>query len=154
VTSFNEGREITPTKTEQHVLTPLDGKPVAIAVVWKRWSERDGPALLAFAMVTAPPNALIGTITDRMPALIEADDWAKWLGEVPASPEELKALLRTSERGLNMRKAAKPAPKPKPGQPGLFLGSIAGLRVSLLYTARSVSGTPRQKTANALGGPA
>ncbi len=120
VTTFNEGREITPTKTEQHVLTPADGRPVAIAVVWERWSERQGSSLLSFAMVTVPPNELIGTITDRMPALIEDKDWPKWLGEVPASVDELKALLRPSGRALHMRVAGKPPSRPKPDQPELF----------------------------------
>jgi putative SOS response-associated peptidase YedK len=120
VTTFNEGREITPTKTEQHVLTPLDGKPVAIAVVWERWSERQGSSLLSFAMVTVPPNPLVATITDRMPALIDEPDWGRWLGEVPASVEELKALLRPSNRALDMRVATKPPPKPRGNQSGLF----------------------------------
>ncbi len=115
-TSFNEGREITPTKTEQYVLTPQDGRPVAIAVIW----EHSAPALLSFAMVTVPPNALIGTITDRMPALLDEKDWAKWLGEEPATPDELKALLRTSERDLDMRPAGKAPRKPRPDQPELF----------------------------------
>jgi len=117
-TTFNEGREITPTKTEQHILTPLDGRPVAIAVIWERWCERQGSSLLSFAMVTVPPNRLIGTITDRMPALIEDRDWAKWLGEEPASAEELKAMLRPSTRALDMRKAGKP--DPSKDRPTLF----------------------------------
>lgn len=120
VNTFNEGREITPTKTEQHVLTPLDGRPIAIAVLWERWSERQGSSLLSFAMVTVPPNRLISTITDRMPALIADADWAKWLGEVPASIEELKALLRPSDRDLDMRVAAKPPPKRHNDQADLF----------------------------------
>jgi putative SOS response-associated peptidase YedK len=120
VTTFNEGREITPSKTEQHVLTPRDGKPAAIAVIWERWSERQGSSLLSFAMVTVPSTAPIDTITDRMPALIEGPDWAKWLGETPASIDELKTLLRPSERDLDMRLALKPQSKPKPEQPDLF----------------------------------
>jgi putative SOS response-associated peptidase YedK len=120
VTTFNEGREITPTKTEQHVLTPLDGKPIAIAVVWERWSERQGSSLLSFAMVTVPPNPLIATITDRMPALIDEPDWEKWLGEVSASVEELKALLRPSDRALDMLVATKPPAKARGHQPDLF----------------------------------
>jgi putative SOS response-associated peptidase YedK len=32
-------------------------------------------------MVTVPPNKLIARITDRMPAVIAPNDWAKWLGE-------------------------------------------------------------------------
>ena len=115
VKTFNEGKEIAPNKTEQYVLTPKDKKPVAIAVIWERWSESHEAPLLSFAMVTVPPNALIGTITDRMPALIEDGNWAKWLGEEPAAVEELKAMLRPSERGLDMRKAERPPSKPKNG---------------------------------------
>jgi putative SOS response-associated peptidase YedK len=117
VSTFNEGRKITSTKTEQHVLTPVDGKPLAIAAVWERWSERQGSSLLSFAMVTVPANELIGTITDRMPALIADENWAKWLGETPASAEDLKAMLRPSDRALDMRNAVKPAAK---SQPTLF----------------------------------
>jgi putative SOS response-associated peptidase YedK len=120
VTTFNEGREITPTKTEQHVLTPRDGNPVIIAVIWERWSERQGSSLLSFAMVTVPPNSLVATITDRMPALVDDADWAKWLGEEPASAEELKSLLRPSDRDFDMRVATKPPPKPRRDQSELF----------------------------------
>jgi len=115
VASFNEGEEVSPTKTAQYVLTPTDDKPIAIAVVWNYWRKEGEPALLNFAMVTTPANELIGTITDRMPALVEVEDWPKWLGEVPTSPEELKALLRPSTRALKMQAAAaKPPPPAKP----------------------------------------
>jgi putative SOS response-associated peptidase YedK len=120
--TFNEGKEITPTRTEQYVLTPKDRNPVAIAVIWERWSETHEAPLLSFAMVTVPPNELIGTITDRMPALIADGDWASWLGEEPASAEELKAMLRPSDRDLDLRKAGKSPSKPKKGgnQPTLL----------------------------------
>lgn len=118
VTTFNEGREISPTKTEQHVLSPKDGDPIAIAVIWEHCQSRDGNALMTFAMVTVPPNALVATITDRMPALIESADWPLWLGERTADLEEVKALLRPSSRNLDMRAAAKR--KPPTAQSDLF----------------------------------
>jgi putative SOS response-associated peptidase YedK len=121
VTTFNEGREVTPTKTEQHVLTPQDGAPIGIAVIWERQTNTLGEPLLSFAMVTTPPNALIATITDRMPALIDAADWPLWLGETPAPLEEVKALLKPSNRGLDMKRAEKPPSRKKDdGQPRLF----------------------------------
>ena len=46
-------------------------------------------------MVTVPPNALIGRITDRMPAILRQEDWAVWLGEDDASLKDVKALLKT-----------------------------------------------------------
>lgn len=121
VNTFNEGKEITPTKTEQYVVTPNARVATAIAVIWERWSERDAGTLETFAMVTVPPNALIGKITDRMPALIADADWGKWLGEEPATVDELKAMLRPSDLPMDMQKAGKPAPPARPSrQPDLF----------------------------------
>ncbi len=104
VATFNEGKDITPTKTEQYVIAPRDGKPLAIAVVWERWTRRAGSELLTFAMVTVPANRLIGTITDRMPAVIAPEDWGKWLGETAATTDEPKALLKPFDGDWDMRK--------------------------------------------------
>lgn len=122
VKTFNEGLEITPTKTEQYVLTPCDGNTVAIAVIYEHWKVESGASLLSFAMVTVPPTPLIATITDRMPALIGAEDWSVWLGETPASLQEIKSLLRTSTRDFTLEKERKAPPPPKPptGQQELF----------------------------------
>jgi len=120
VRSFNEGREITPTKTEQHVITARDGTPLAIAVIWERWSKMP---LESFAMVTTAANALIGTITDRMPAVIAPEDWPKWLGEEQASVDDLKAILKPFEGDWEMESAARaksPAPKKPSAQQELF----------------------------------
>jgi putative SOS response-associated peptidase YedK len=114
VSTFNEGKEITPRKTEQHVITPRDGKPLAIAVVWERWTKHNEGELLTFAMVTVPANALIGTITDRMPAIVAPEDWPIWLGEEPASLDEVKAVLKTVEGDWEMRPQTKTPPPPKP----------------------------------------
>ena len=116
VKTFNEGKEVSPNKTEQHRITPNDGKPVAIAVVWERWGEKHGAALETFAMVTVPANALIGTITDRMPAIIAPEHWVAWLGEEPASVGDLKAMLAPFEGNWTMR-PEKPIRNAKPVEP-------------------------------------
>lgn len=108
VSTFNEGREITPSRTEQHRITPRDGKPLAIAAIWERWSGRNAGTLLTFAMVTVPPNPLIATITDRMPAVLAAEAWPRWLGEEPASTAELKALLQPYDGDWEMAREEKP----------------------------------------------
>jgi putative SOS response-associated peptidase YedK len=122
VSTFNEGEEV-GSKTVQYVCTPKDGKHIAIAVIWDRWTDCVAN-LLSFAMVTTPPCEIISTITDRMPALLDDADWPKWLGEEPASVEELKAILRVSPRDLDMMRASNPSPPPKPvrdsGQAELF----------------------------------
>jgi putative SOS response-associated peptidase YedK len=117
VRTFNEGEEVTPTKTRQHIISPRDGKPLGIAVVWERWSARNEAALLSFAMVTVAANQFIGRITDRMPAVIAPEHWARWLGEEPASVDELKSILEPMEADWDMQPAGKPPPPPKPKKP-------------------------------------
>ncbi len=36
----------------------------------------------------------MGELHDRMPVILLEKDWAKWLGEEPATEEELMALLK------------------------------------------------------------
>ena len=123
VNTFNEGEELTPTKTRQHVVTPRDGKPLAIAVIWERWIHRNEDELLTFAMVTTPANLLISKITDRMPAIIAPEDWAVWLGETQSPLIDVKALLRPYEGDWDMApqpKAPSPPVPGKPVQPDLF----------------------------------
>jgi putative SOS response-associated peptidase YedK len=121
VNTFNEGKEITPRKTEQYIITPVDRPATAIAVIWERWARRNEGAIETFAMVTVEANKLVGTITNRMPAVLDDVDWAKWLGEEPATVDELKAMLRPSDMEMNMAKAGKPPPPPAPDpEPTLF----------------------------------
>ncbi len=47
----------------------------------------------SFAIVTTTPNALCAEIHNRMPVILKPDAWPVWLGEEPAAPPELKALL-------------------------------------------------------------
>lgn len=122
VRTFNEGREITPSKTEQHIITPRDGEPIALAVIWESWRVPQEGTLESFALVTVPANRLIFTITDRMPAVIPYADWSMWLGEEPARADELKALLKPYEGDWEMEAAPRtlrPPPK-RASQPDLF----------------------------------
>lgn len=96
VHTFNEGEELPSGKTKQWVITPSDGKPVAIAVICEVWTNGT-EVLPTFIQVTTPANELISRITDRMPAILCEDDWSTWLGEGRASVEEVKAVLRTFE---------------------------------------------------------
>ena len=98
VRTFNEGEELPSGKTKQWVITPSDGQPIAIAVICEQW-VKGAQELDTFVMVTVPPNALIARITDRMPAILPRETWAAWLGEVPASGAEVKALLQTYDEG-------------------------------------------------------
>lgn len=124
VRTFNEGEEIGK-KTKQWVVTPKDGQPIAIAVIYEEW-RNGAETLLTFVQVTTPPNPLIARITDRMPAILQPDDWGLWLGEDRAPLAEVKAVLRTfdddgnwemtEQDKLRPKATAKPKAEPK-GKP-------------------------------------
>lgn len=92
VRTFNEGEEVGK-KTVQWTVTPKDGKPLAIAVIYEEWINGD-QRLFTFVQVTTPPNPLIATITDRMPAIIPEAQQALWLGETAAPLDDVKAILQ------------------------------------------------------------
>lgn len=106
VKSFNEGEEVGK-KTVQWTVTPKDGQPLAIAVIFEEWIN--GPErLFTFVQVTTPPNPLIATITDRMPAIIPEEHHALWLGETRAPLEEVKAILQPFDDAGNWNFAPEP----------------------------------------------
>jgi putative SOS response-associated peptidase YedK len=116
VHTFNQGEELPNDKTKQWVVTPNNGQPIAIAVIFEEW--HNGPeTLLTFVMVTTPPNALIARITDRMPAILPREAWATWLGETDASLAEVKALLQMFDDGgswtMEPQTTGRPARAPK-----------------------------------------
>ncbi len=112
VRSFNEGEEV-GSRTKQYVIKPNDRQPVAIAVIFDQFTAENGAPYLAFVMVTTAANPLISSITDRMPAVLEAKDIGKWLGEEAATPDELKAILKPLEGDWTMG-PEKPDPPPRP----------------------------------------
>jgi putative SOS response-associated peptidase YedK len=123
--TFNEGEEVVKpsgkTETKQWTIDPKDGRPRGFAFVWQRFAISDLPVpMLACVMVTVPANDLIRRTVKsreddpRMPAILDDESWATWLGEDQAPPEATKALLKTME---GVRWDAAPEPKkPRPPQ--------------------------------------
>ncbi len=71
-----------------------DGAPMALAGLWEGWRAPDGSILRSCTIVTVPANAKLLPLHERMPAILPPADWARWLGEAPATPSELLGLLR------------------------------------------------------------
>lgn len=93
--TFNEAPDIEG-PTVQHTITPEAGEALAAAFVWRKYDVTAGAPLLAACLITVPANDLISTLlTDRMPAFIDAEDWALWLGEVPGPIDLIKSCLRS-----------------------------------------------------------
>ena len=95
--TFNIGEEQPNGKVRQWIITPHDGKPIPLGVIFERWTHRTEGELLCFVMVTTPVSTQLSPLTDRMPYVVQPDHWGRWLGEVPASTAALKAMLTPFE---------------------------------------------------------
>jgi putative SOS response-associated peptidase YedK len=102
--TFNEGKQVTPSKTEQWTIDPIPAHMTGAAFIFDSFSAPDLPVpLLACVLVTVPANALIQTLTtehaesDRMPAFLDPADWATWLSEAGNDPAAAKACCKTTE---------------------------------------------------------
>jgi putative SOS response-associated peptidase YedK len=80
-------------------IMPSDGTPLAFAAVWENWLDQTtGEWVRSVAIVTTEANQTLSSLHDRMPVVIAPGAYARWLGEEPTSPEQLKALLRGDRR--------------------------------------------------------
>jgi putative SOS response-associated peptidase YedK len=119
VKTFNEAADV-PGLTVQHTITP-DASMSGIAFIWCKFDIGAATPLYACVMATVPANKLIATLhTDRMPAILDQSDWAKWTGEEHATVDELKHMLRTHE-GVSWKMAKEERAKAIVSDPtGLF----------------------------------
>jgi putative SOS response-associated peptidase YedK len=67
----------------------VDGDPVAFGGIWEEWRSPAGETLRTFATITTDANRQLSAIQDRMPVIIEPEDWPLWLGEVEGDPSSL-----------------------------------------------------------------
>jgi putative SOS response-associated peptidase YedK len=76
-----------------------EGEPFfAFVGLWENWRVRaaadSAEWIRTCAIITGEPNELVAPIHNRMPVILPSETWAAWLGEEPASADELQALLR------------------------------------------------------------
>jgi putative SOS response-associated peptidase YedK len=82
-------------KKQPYAIDMADGKEMVHAGLWSSWrSPTSGEEILSCTIFTCAPNASLADIHDRMPVILAESDWPKWLGEEPATEEELIALLK------------------------------------------------------------
>jgi putative SOS response-associated peptidase YedK len=102
--AWNAGRRCLVMADGYYEWRQTDRQPFAMALanrglmtfagLWDIWRGPDGGIIKSFAIITTHANALAATIHDRMPVILAPDCWPAWLGEIDATQEQLKAMLR------------------------------------------------------------
>ncbi|HLI01747.1 MAG TPA: SOS response-associated peptidase [Acidimicrobiales bacterium] len=93
------GRDGRPAR-EPYFLAPADGRPLAFAGLWDVWYDAEGRPLRTCTIVTTAANATAGAIHDRMPVLLPAPAWARWLAPEPLTAGEQATMLAPAPEGV------------------------------------------------------
>jgi len=65
-------------------VTRTDGRPMAVAGLWSTWrSSENEPAIRTCCVITTQANENLALVHDRMPVVVESNDWSVWLGDGP-----------------------------------------------------------------------
>jgi putative SOS response-associated peptidase YedK len=71
-----------------------DGELFAFAGLWERWKDPDGNWIKSCSILTTTPNAVTAAVHDRMPVILDPDNYDLWLdpgfSDVAAVPELLR----------------------------------------------------------------
>lgn len=78
----------------------IGGGPMALAGLWEHWLGADGSEVETMAILTVGANPTVGRIHERMPALIEADQFEAWLDIGSGRSGEAEAMLEPAPEGV------------------------------------------------------
>lgn len=92
-----------------------DGKPMAFAGLWERWhNEETDKDIESCTIITTDANELVGKLHNRMPVILEPDDFERWLNSEEESPGGLLPLLKPpAEEVLEMYPVSSYVNKPQ-----------------------------------------
>jgi putative SOS response-associated peptidase YedK len=81
-------------KSKQPVYIRLkDSQPFAFAGLWDLWQATDGSEIRSCTIITTQPNSLLEPIHNRMPVILPADVYQRWLAVEDTQPAQLNDLL-------------------------------------------------------------
>ena len=76
-----------------------DGAPLVFGGLWEGWRAPDGSVIRSFTIATTSACPTLRPLHERMPVVLEQEDWPLWLGEAEG---EVPRLLRPSPAGFRI----------------------------------------------------
>ncbi len=79
--------------------------PFAFAGLWDSWKDKNGQELQSFAIITTEANELMSTIHPRMPVILHARDYDRWLDTEETERLPLDLLRPFESEAMRMYEA-------------------------------------------------
>jgi putative SOS response-associated peptidase YedK len=71
-----------------------DDSLFAFAGIWDRWKDASGNAVETCSILTTTPNSLLAEVHDRMPVILEPEDYELWLDPGFKDLDSLTGMLK------------------------------------------------------------
>ncbi|WP_299485360.1 SOS response-associated peptidase [Acaryochloris sp. IP29b_bin.137] len=94
---FYEWQKIDKSTKQPYYFSRAQAKPFALAGLWESWNEIETCTIL-----TTQPNAVVAPVHQRMPVILDPEDYSTWLDFDIQSPKQLFHLF-DSERIQHLR---------------------------------------------------
>jgi putative SOS response-associated peptidase YedK len=77
-----------------------DGELFAFAGIWERWKSPSGEWVKSCSILTTTPNSVTSAIHDRMPVILDRENYDLWLDPGMTTVEAVTDLLRPFDASL------------------------------------------------------
>ncbi len=74
--------------------TFLDDRLLVMAGIWEHWQSPEGTELETFSVLTTQASPMVSHIHNRMPIILERDEWAIWLDHSSEKVHDQISLMR------------------------------------------------------------
>jgi putative SOS response-associated peptidase YedK len=92
---FYEWQAVPGRKTKQPFFIGVRDVPVfAFAGLWEHWTSPEGTPLETCTIITTEANELMRPVHNRMPVILDPQDYGRWLDRDRQDPQEVLPLLR------------------------------------------------------------
>lgn len=81
-------------KPQPYFMRPKNGQVFAIAGIMETWASADGSEVDTAALLTTKANDALSAVHDRMPVVIQPEDFSRWLDCRTQEPREVKHLMQ------------------------------------------------------------
>ncbi|HEV3038005.1 MAG TPA: SOS response-associated peptidase [Candidatus Angelobacter sp.] len=91
--SFYEWQKTGRKEKQPYNIGMADDSLFAMAGLWDRWQDPESKSIETCTILTTQTNALLSDIHDRMPVIIDKDNYDLWLDRGITDPERVSHLL-------------------------------------------------------------
>ena len=117
VDGFYEWRQSIP--KQPFFIHRADSRPFALGGVWEHW-EREGQVIESAAIIVTEGNAMMKPIHDRMPVIIDPEDYDRWLNPASDGHYLIGLLQPHAEQGFEAYPISTAVNKPQNNGPDLL----------------------------------